>query len=45
MTIAEFKQILIEQGVPDNAEIMFGEDSDKVKEISYLSFANIVEIL
>lgn len=45
MTIGEFKQILIEKGVPDDAEIMFGEDSDKVKEISYLQHANILEIL
>ncbi len=45
MTIGEFKQLLLEQGVPDDAEMVYGFDSEKATEIDYLILSNTLEIL
>lgn len=43
MTIAEFKQILLEQGIPDDAEILIGESWPLTK-VEYLSGLNEIEL-
>jgi len=44
MTVAEFKQLLLEQGIPDDAKMCDSESWDIIK-IEYLDGINEIELI
>lgn len=45
MTIGEFKQLLLELGAPDDAEMLIGIDSESIGSTYYLPYSNKLEVL